>query len=409
MGQITLDDTESAFRKLESITPYEGDYREVINEDGIENQITELCREIDGTDIRSVPFDKWDLAAIFFLGITEVAADFLMGDPHKGISRKMSDKESRIGRKFNWVHENLDHKNNPLDYQGAIEGVSFGGGDHRARTYGHDLFFFPQAIYQMCAGRFMDGGYVNGSYQKVHSILNAAGNAYESLPIVEAVVAYAIHMLADFFSSKGLPVPGFVGLAHLPNREIRKIVADMYSDGFNLRHVLASNTSALLPTEILVRGYIHVRYKDSTYPKTASILKRDKMLLLIHSTATAVNLGKVIITKNPALINLPMILRAMQLVWSVARDDSRLTNKAIVKTQMSSIRSKLETARTLILLDKSVYYTKEIDRIILQTMQDHDTNRSRNRAAEISGFEEIQIMLDGLKQINDQYNGASHE
>lgn len=395
---------ELDFTILESIKPYEGDYSEKINEQLIEQELFELCREIDSIDIRSIPFDKWDIIIVFSLAILEVSADFLLGDPKKGPSKEMSDKNSGLGKYFNSIHEDLDHTNNPLDFQGKISfeesaKISFGGGDHRARTFGHDLFMFPFAIYQLCKGEFIDGGYRDKVFQIVTSTLNAKGNPYVGLPFDQAIVSYVIHMVADFFSTKSLPIPGFGILAHLPDRDIRKMAADMYSDGFNLRHMIVQSFT-LLPAEILTRCYVHIRFWNSIYTNENKSAKIDKMLLMTHSIATAVNIGKVIITKNPSSINLPMILRVFSLCWKVIKDDASLNHRSVVKANLSVIKNKLEVAQTLILLDKTVYYTSEINRIISRSMHQYDTNRLEIINQEDDEIQQFHHMLDELKRLN---------
>lgn len=320
----------------------------------IDEEISKLSQEMNDINIDSIPFDKWDYIVMFSVGMLESIVGLLVSSPKEGISKKLSDKNSPYGSKLNELHEKWNHSKQPLDYQGP----KFGGGDHRARTFGHDLLALPLALYMLTQGKFIDGYYDDGAYQTVMSALNQHGNEYAQMPFEQALLAYLTHMAADFCSTKSLPVPGFGLLAHLSDRDVRKFVADAYSEGFNLRHVFVQGLPVAM-TEIVIRLYCWLQSRTKDISSEAKKHKRDKMLLVCHTMALLVNTGKVVIMQDPTSINLPMLLRVIWLTWSVIRQSSSLSHNAIVKVNISVIKTKLEELKTLIILDQAVFYSDQ--------------------------------------------------
>jgi len=388
---------ELDFSFLKEIEPYGGDRRINIAEYDIKREIEDLCAEINAIDIRSIPFDKWNYIMTFAVGLLEVACDFFISDHNNknSLAHKMSNKNSELGRYFNDIHKKLDHSGQPLDYQG----YKFGGGDHRSRTFGHDLIMFPLAIYMLCSRKFIDGYYEDGVFQFIVTHLNQYGNEYAALSFDEALIAYFTHMVADFFSAKSLPIPGFSLLTHFPNRDIRKFANDLYKDGLNLRN-LALQGVPVAVAELLLWMYNSLRYRNSTYSKEAIKNKKEKLLLISHGIALSVNAGKVIITKNPTSLNLVMVVRVVKLVWNLIKHELDTTNKAIEKVSLSTLKNQLETMDTLILLDESIYYTREIDRVIANMKSEFDkTNQIRNDRLN-EEYNQLDKMMTELMELN---------
>lgn len=386
------------FSFLNNIQPYNSDIKLNTRNENIQEEIQKLTNEINSIDIKPIPFDKWDYIVAFTIGILEVAGDFFISDHNNenSIGNKMSDKNSKLGGLFEQIHKNLDHSGQPLDYQG----YKFGGGDHRGRTFGHDLIMFPLAIYMLCSGRFIDGYYEDGIFKFVMSQLNQYGNEYNKLSFDEAVIAYLVHMVADFFSAKGLPIPGFGLLAHFPQRNIRKFVNDLYKDGLNLRNLVMQGVP-VATTELLIWIYNSLRYKDSEFSKEVINNKKEKLLLISHGIATAVNSGKVIITKKPTSLNLVMIIRTIKLVWKVVKDEANINNKVKEKVNLSVLKNKLETMDTLILLNDAVYYTTQIDKLIVESNNTFKNKFDKRQKYLSDSFEDIDDMLDQLKTLNN--------
>ena len=377
---------------LGRITPYDGYLREELGD--VSSEIERLSQEMASINIDSMKFDKWDYAAIVAIGLAEAGTDLLLGDPRKGLSKMCSDKNNSLGKYLNEIHNKWGHSGQPIDFQGD----KFGGSTHRARTFGHDLMMFPLAIYSLCTGQFIDGYYTDKIYQPVRELVNQWGSAYGSMRPDKAILAYIIHMAADFCSTHSLPVPGFGVLAHLPSREIRKLVNSMYEDGFNLRHVVIQGIPVAC-TEILMRIYFWFRHHSSEFSSEAKKEKRNKLLLMAHSLAMLVNMEKVYFAKDPVLLNLPMLMRVIWLTWSVSKEQIRKNRKAIEKCDLGVIKSKLEALQTMVLLDRAVYYTKELDKLFLKEQQEFNRVWKNNRRNREHGLNRITGKIQEIRKL----------
>ncbi|MGB4184749.1 MAG: hypothetical protein WBH95_12440 [Caldicoprobacterales bacterium] len=146
--------------------------------------------------------------------------------------------------------------------------------------------------------------------------------------------------------------------------------------------------------------YNSLRYRNSTYSKEAIKNKKEKLLLISHGIALSVNAGKVIITKNPTSLNLVMVVRVVKLVWNLIKHELDTTNKAIEKVSLSTLKNQLETMDTLILLDESIYYTREIDRVIANMKSEFDkTNQIRNDRLN-EEYNQLDKMMTELMELN---------
>lgn len=138
-----------------------------------------------------------------------------------------------------------------------------------------------------------------------------------------AIAKLLVHFKSDITTSMGLPAP-LMGLFNLlqfgeigkEEETIAQIVQGMYQDGYDFIHFATMSIPVML-IEVLVRlGYACRRMSQGAslsdavafstnrkkYPKLGTIL------FTAHSVSTAVNLGKIIITKNPLAINYPQWL-----------------------------------------------------------------------------------------------------
>ena len=409
---MKLDELD--FEQLPHIKPYPGDM--VFKIDGMteDEYIAKITAEINAIDLTSVPIDKWDIWVTFLLATLEVGGDFFLGDPDFKYSLA-----NRNGPFVNWMkqfHEKLDHSGSVLDFQGKVDkngyvipkgnhdtpkAGSFGGGDHRAKTFGHDLplmrflfgsdvkeddstgtnvakrtyntaliirdiLHFGLALYSICNGKFVDCVLSkDGKYVRICTTTNQYGNVYPAYNIFVGVIKYLVHMLADFCSNYSLPIPGWSLLSHFPDRDVEAFALKLYRNGMNLR-TMALQGIPVAVTELLMSLYIWLRSKDckENYSEEAWERKKDKLLLVAHGITTAVNVGKVIITKAPWRLNLVVIARTFHLVFKVIAEESDFTNRHIEKSELGILKARIETAKTLILLDKATYETQNIQRLL---------------------------------------------
>lgn len=387
------------FSELERILPYPDDIVFKIDGMSAEEYIAALTKEMNSIDFDSIPFDKWDYILAFSLALVEVAGDFFIGDP--GFKHSLANKNGPFVKWLDQFHDKIGHAGQPLDYQGT----DFGGGGHRARTFGHDSLPLARilygtktneddsseintvkksyngilllrdiiscgfAIYQISSGTFVDCVFTKGgAYKWIVTTVNQNGTPYESCNVFVAVVKYFSHMVADFCSSMSLPIPGFSLLTHWPDRDIEAFAMKLYKNGMNLRTMALGGIPVGI-TELMMAMYVHLRYSDSDWSQEAIQHKKEKMLLLTHGITTAVNVGKVILTKNPARLNLILVTRTCYLVWKVVTDEMKLTNKAMTKLEMGVVKARIESMQTLILLDRTIYETKQYDRLISETIE----------------------------------------
>lgn len=408
------DDLNLDFSHLEQIKPYTGDAKYATSGIHFEEEIAKLNEEMSQLDLRSIPFDKWDYIFIFATAIMEIAQDFLISDHN--FDKSLAHKDSDFSKWLNSIHDGKDpetgrmldkdsvarkihdfltknHSGSPMDYQGP----HFGGGNHRGRTFSHDVLMFLLAIYMISQGKFIDGYYEDGKFVKIVTGTNQNGTAYETMGIGQAMIEYVLHMIADFCSAKSLPIPGFSLLTHAPNREIRKMANDLYKDGLNMRNLFMQGVP-VATTEIIMWIYTSLKYRQSDYSKDQINNKKEKMLLLTHGVSTAVNIGKVIITKNPTSLNLVMIIRTVHLVWKVMKHEIDVNHKSIKKMNMGILRNKIETAQTLILLDEAIYYTEQIDRLIENMKLEFDQINHKRQVNLHNQFSELDAMLEELKK-----------
>lgn len=407
-----LKSDENILLRLEDIKPYEGDLLFKVDGMSADEYIQKLTEEMNKIEFDTIPFDKWDYIVSFSLALLEVAGDFFIGDPQ--FKHSLANKNGPLVKWMDQFHTKLDHSGQPIDFQGKFDSngnlvpcggsaddvLSYGGGAHRGKTFGHDslplarllygikenetdsqgvktgkkvyngallvrdILSMSFAIYQISSGTFIDSGMTKGGvYQWVITNVNQKGNPYDSCNVFVAVIKYFTHMIADFCSSTSLPIPGFSLLTHWPDRDVEAFAMKLYKNGMNLR-TMALQGIPVAFTEIMMRLYVHFRYKDSQYTESQIDHKRNKLLLISHGITAAVNIGKVIITKNPARLNLLLIARTFHLIWKVTVEELSLTNKAITKEAMGVVKARIETMQTLILLDKTIYETNQYNQLI---------------------------------------------
>lgn len=413
---------ESILLHLEDIKPYEGDLMFKIDGKTADEYVQSLAEEMNKIEFDQIPFDKWDYIISFSLALLEVAGDFFIGDPQ--FKHSLANKNGPFVQWLKQFHGKLDHSGQPLDYQGP----GFGGPSHRGKTFGHDslpltrilygskankdddqttangkkiyngallvrdILSVGMAIYSISSGTFIDCEFTKeGAYEWVIRTANQNGTSYESCGVFVALIKYLTHMLADFCSATSLPIPGFSLLTHWPDRDVEAFAMKLYKDGMNLRTMALQGIPVAL-TEIMLRLYVHFRYKDNQYTESQIDHKRNKLLLISHGITTAVNIGKVVITKNPARLNLPLVARTFYFVWKVTNEELSLTNKASTKVAMGVVKNRIETMQTLILLDQVMYETRQYDHLIENLLH----------RMEQDGAEEQQRQDDWEAQTNQQ-------
>ena len=262
-----------------------------------------------------IAWDKCDLLWAFGVGLVGAAIDLVLGTPKHLVQGAMENKDHWLGAWMERVHKT--HPGGaPIDFQGRIDGQSFKGrfGYHRGLSSGHDLFRPLESIRQFKDGVFRGFYWKDGIKYPAASAVNENGIPYAPMGWAAAVVAWLSHMACDFFSSASLPIPGTSWLRELPSHDVRRFVQNsLYQGGIDLRHVTLQ-TIAPMAVEIGNRSYVAIRYRRSDAPEDALKQKTMELLALSHTLTVAINVGKIVIMKNPLMLNVPALLGLLRSV-----------------------------------------------------------------------------------------------
>lgn len=429
---------EIDFSILDTIPPLPDDFRAKVSEIDVDKEIEQLQMEIDSISSDKMPFDKYDYICIFATAIVEIATDFFTCDPTNpnSLASKFNSSDNPLGKWCNdHIHESINHQNNPIDFQGRFdqngnqifgsghEGptISFGGPDHRQLTYDHDLLRFFHALKDYKTGTYNDGGYVNidgkSVFVEVCTKLNAKGNPFSTTD--NPLWALICHLFADFWSTKGLPIPGWSFLSHCSDRDVRKWAEKMYREGFNFRTELLKNIPVAL-SEFIIRLYCYVRFRDKDQPDhvyrfngieysiEAYHYKRKQMLLITHAIALTISLGKAVIANNPLQVNTAMILRVFQLTLNIFKDEVNYYHRVLIKTTLEQYKARLEQSKYIVIGLENIYYTANYQRLTcqLQKITDDLIESRQQNAKELM---DLQTKYNSLKIWNNSINNKNKE
>ena len=302
---------EAAFITLRDsgMDPDDLDYHGLISDE----ELKEIEDELNKGLPREYKWSKGDYFTVFAAAFIGSAADIVLSDrenKYTGVTKNKKESNSKVSEWLNNIHEKtFKHKANaPIDYQGK----DFGGGYHRELSKGHDLARFVEGIKMFKQGKFEAIIHDNGIARKIVSDVNQFGNPYHEMSLIQAILEYFHHMLADLCSTYSLPFPGYSFLQESDSRKLRKLAADLYQNGFNCKNIIIQSVSTII-VELTVRIYFSImsvkQYSDnieieddfSNWEATKAFFKpsnKDKlneMLMVAHSIVTAVNVGKIVI------------------------------------------------------------------------------------------------------------------
>lgn len=314
---------ENAFKHLSErgLDPEQIDYHNLVPED----VLMELEAELNLPLPRKEKWVKADYVAAFIAASIGSLADFILSNRNNSLTGKNSDFSK-------WLNKFHQHEGGaPIDYQGP----GFGGGYHRGLSKGHDVLRFIEAILMFKNGQFEGIRFTDGVGKKIVSNINQNGTLYQELGWIEAILKYTKHMFADLVSTCSLPFPGSSFLVESSNRELRKLAATMYHNGFNLKNIMTQSLSAIL-VEIILRVYFGIQSMNKLknieleedysnvqlvkeFINPISKEKLFEMLLLSHSIVSGVNIGKVVIKKSPWEINVAEIISVVRYAVPVVK------------------------------------------------------------------------------------------
>lgn len=278
--------------------------------------------------------DKVEVAISAFAGILAAAVDILLvGIPQRSPDGlKAGPLSDHIRKAFDSVfpEEEMNKLANsakskvPFDAQDNrhtekyVEGLS--AYYHRLLELGHDpLLGFVVGVFDIYTGSMTTidkkGVFVS---QKMSNYAKRQASS-----IFEALSKEVLHLMSDVTTSMGLPAP-LMGLFNLfqfgkigeYEQTVADIVQGMYYEGYDFIHFCSLSIPVML-LEVIVRlayGLKRLNEGNSIKDSLPLSLNRKKnpklstMLFIAHSSATAINLGKVYFTENPLSINYPQWL-----------------------------------------------------------------------------------------------------
>lgn len=292
---------------------------------------SEKLREIDAYLNRPIydriPWENSDYILSTLAGVLGGVLDAVLCTPEKVLKGKMKgvnsinswiEKKLEIDKKLENIHSWHDTFGGsryyaPIDHQ--TSGVS-GGAYHRGLSPGHDLMYFVEAIRQFRDGQFRTIGWKDGVAHIYQSkfVSPIGANEYIPLPLEKAIVAYAVHMFCDFFSSTSLPLPGTYFFRQSPDRAVRQLTQMVYKEGINLRYV----TFQTLPP-VLIFLFISVccwfKHHGITDCEEALKQKKLEMTCLALGISSAMNLGKACLKCQGEPLTMAFYLNYPQLAY----------------------------------------------------------------------------------------------
>ena len=256
---------------------------------------------------------------ILLVGIPQRTHDGLKAGPLSDYIRDYFDKrfppdemEKLAGSKVSKVpYDAQDNRNTAT----RVEGLS--AYYHRLLSLGHDpLLGFVFGVSDILTGRMTT---IDKNGGVVSQVMECYADRREA-DIFAAIAKQVIHLKSDVTTSMGLPAP-LMGLFNLmqfgsigeEEQTVAEIVQGMYYEGYDFIH-FCSTSIPIAIVEVVVRlCYAIRRIKDGVPVRDAIPFSTDRsknpklatMLFTAHCAAAAVNVGKVLFTKNPMAINYP--------------------------------------------------------------------------------------------------------
>ena len=185
---------------------------------------------------------------------------------------------------------------------------------HRLHSLGHDpILGWIFGVWDIFNGSITtiggDGRLITQA-AKGHVPIEVGWDVFQRL--VDALKTVGGHMASDVATKSGLPPPLFVLLQFLQfgdfkGKTIAELSRAMYRSGYDFRHFLAGGVCVAL-IEVIVRTawFARERHEGKSFKEAmpvGNIPRLQSSLFLAHTTATAVNAGKVSISRDPLSVS----------------------------------------------------------------------------------------------------------
>jgi hypothetical protein len=281
---------------------------------------------------------------IFLVGIPTKTVDGIKAGPLSNYINGLFDKAlppekiRELEKLAKVPYDATDNRNTSI----PVEGLS--AYFHRLHSLGHDpILGFIVGVLDVLRGTMTT---IDKNGKIVVQVMEVYADRKES-NLFSAIAKVFAHMKSDVNTAMGLPVP-LMGLFELfqfgeigeEKLSVAEIVRGMYGEGYDFKHFCSMSVPVMI-IEVIVRiSYCIKRMKEGhSFKESIPVGNHEKkpklatMLWIAHSASTAINAGKVVITRNPLAINYPQWLAfagysIKQLKWVLVKKP-KLRNKYV--------------------------------------------------------------------------------
>lgn len=267
-----------------------------------EHELADVRKHLQRPIFERLKWTKGDYIAIAASVLIGLAIDLF------NVAWRVNSPIDKNGVLRQWFNEKL-HKHSdgsPIDYQG----LGFGGELHRVRSRGHDLARFFEAVRQTMEGEFRGKRWSYSTPIDVISNVNQYGKPYPQMDWFAAFQNVALHLFADFFSAHSLPLPLSSVVYENCGREMRIFVHTLHRNGYNLRH-LTLNSVEILLTYLAIEVWLWLQYGNEKAQEPAVKLRKYEMRTAVTGLLSGANIGGCLLFKNPFLLNIPLLIAAV--------------------------------------------------------------------------------------------------
>lgn len=372
---VSVKNWGSILEKADTLYPHDVDLQELFSQE--EFQKNELyIRKLNSEFNQIHKLDEFDITIAALAGIVSGIVDIVMvGIPQKtSVGLKAAPLSNYVREYFEkaFPEEEMSKLANskiskvPYDAQDNrntakyVEGLS--AYYHRMLQLGHDpILGFVFGVLDILNGTM-------STIDKKGAFIIQDMPCYEErkeATIFAALCKQILHLQSDITTSMSLPVPlmslfNFLQIGKIGEYEqtIAEIVQGMYYEGYDFIHFCSMSIPVMI-TEVIIRlGYALKRIKEGhsikeSIPFSSNHQKHPKlgtMLFIGHSSATAINTGKLAFTENPLAINYPQwIMFAknsyLQLKW-VLKEKPELRDRYVRDKINEELLNAIECANT---------------------------------------------------------------
>ena len=341
----------------------------------INAELSALDEEIRSIHLEHLPWGLIDYTTVFAAGIMGGLLDMTIGRPG-------GYDEPSIG-----LLKRFDRKNNPIDTDHKLDGsYNKSVGDHRLYSPWHDLLRFLSSVRKIMTAE-------QGNWEPV------------SDPF-EAAVIVLVHLYKDFWTARSLPIPGTSIVSDVIGGKMPKVLEDLYRNEVNLRQ-LTGQALSMIVIQYSVSICCVLEYHETDTPAELVRYKRDIMHLVSHCVALSFNMGKVLVSGNPFLANVPQILRVVRLAFSILREAVETGHRATLKSALSNHAVQYDILKTAILVSKVAAVSLRADEAFAtQNRSVRGIIHERQMSAR-EGFQLLNTLIERMADLSSEGEGMT--